>query len=111
MKIFARILVGCFLALGALEATAGSGHYHGPVSQEQAEATAENIVNNMVKQKSLSQSWEGRPVRSLERVKLGGDLVWRAMFSNDQVKVPSEQTLNVFLTLTGGFIRANYTSK
>lgn len=111
MKWFKVVLIGFFLTFNAIEATAGSGHYHGPVSQAQAEWTAKNIVSNMVRQNSLSQSWEDSPVKSLKRVKLAGDLVWQAIFANDQITVPGEKTLNVFLTLTGGFIKANYTGK
>lgn len=111
MQWIKAIFISFFLMFNAVDATAGGGHYHGPVSKEQAERTAKNVVSSLVRQNNLDQSWAQSPMKSIERIKLKGDLVWRAIFANKLITTPGEQNLNVFLTLTGGFITANYTGK
>lgn len=108
MKWFLSAFVAVSLMLGAQAAMAGAGHYHGPVSKEQAGKIAVNIVQNMTKQGSLPTSWAGTSMGSLERTPLNGNLVWRAEFFNAEEPVAEKRKVIVFLTLTGAFIKAEY---
>ena len=101
------VFISFFLMLNAVDAMAGGGHYHGPARKEQVERAAKNIVGSLVRQNNLDQSWTQSSMTSIEKIKYKGDLVWRAIFSNEL----AEKNLNVFLTLTGGFIIANHTGK
>ena len=85
MKWFTRVFFALFLAFGAQTASAGSGHYHGPVTEAQAGQIAQNIVRNLTTKGSLS--------------------------SNAAETAPERRKLNVFLTLTGGFIKADFAGK
>ena len=95
----------------AVNATAGGNHYHGPMGKRDAEWTAKSVVSSLVRQKNLEQSWAKSPMQSIEKVRVNGDLVWRAKFTNKQATTPDKQNLDVLLTLTGGFIKADYSGK
>lgn len=111
MKFIKAIFVSLCLTFSATSAFAGSGHAHGPIDQYAAQAKAERTVSNMVKRKVLDNSWQGLPMASIERTKRRGDLIWLARFDNEQVADRSKRKLFVYLTLTGGFITANYTGE
>lgn len=108
MQRLTVVFIGVFLMLIAGNAIAGGNHYHGPIGDKQAGYTAESVVRNLVSQKELEQSWAQSSIKSIKKTKLKGDIVWRAMFTNDQITTPGKKNLNVFLTLTGGFIKAGY---
>ena len=111
MKWFTRVFFALFLAFGAQTASAGSGHYHGPVTEAQAGQIAQNIVRNLTTKGSLSESWGNTSLSSLGKTSLDGNMVWRAEFSNAAETAPERRKLNVFLTLTGGFIKADFAGK
>ena len=111
MKWFKAALIGFVLMFNTYSAMAGSGHSHGPVTKQQAGQIAENIVQNMVKQNGLASSWAQTSLSSLEQGSLDGNVTWKAAFTNDQETVIEKQKLNVYLTLTGGFIGAEYSTK
>jgi len=92
-------------------AFAGSGHYHGPIDQAAAEVKAEKAVSSLVQQDVLEASWKGQPVSSIEKTKRNGDVVWRATFNNATASDKTKRSLFVYLTITGGFITANYTAQ
>ena len=111
MKSIQMVLVAFFLALGTNNAVAGGGHYHGPVSELQAGSVAQNVVNNMARQGNLAPTWATVQPSSLDKTTLDGNMVWRAAFANDQETDPSKRNLHAYLTLTGGFIKADYAAK
>lgn len=111
MKWIQSAFIALSLALGTQNAMAGAGHYHGPVSEAQAGQTAESVVRNMAKQGNLSDSWGVTSLTSLSRASMGGNMVWKAEFANPNESVPERRKLNVYLTLTGGFIKADYATK
>ena len=108
MKWIQSAFIALFLAFGAQSALAGSGHYHGPVSEEQAGQIAQSVVRNLAGRGDLPDSWSGKSPSSLSRTSLGGNMVWQAEFSNAKETNPERRKLNVFLSLTGGFIKADY---
>lgn len=108
MKFLKAIFVSLSLLFTASTAIAGSGHYHGPIDQAGAEQRAERAVSSLIKQSVLEPSWQGLPVTSVEKAEYPGDKVWLARFSNAKATDSAKQELYVYLTLTGGFITANY---
>ncbi|MEG3618719.1 DUF6488 family protein [Magnetovibrio sp. PR-2] len=108
MKWIQSVIMALFLAFGAQSAMAGAGHYHGPMSEAQAGQLAERVVSNMAQRGNLSTSWGGTSLDSLGKTTLDGNMVWRAVFSNAEEAAPEKRKLNVYLTLTGGFIKADY---
>lgn len=111
MKWILNAFVAVFLVLGAHNAMAGAGHYHGPMNEQQAGKIAQSIVRNMAEQGSLPTSWGQTPLGSLEKKSLGGNMVWLAEFTNADEANAKKRKMNVYLTLTGGFIKAEYATK
>lgn len=111
MRQLKVIFIGFFLIFFNVNAMAGSGHSHGPVTQSVAEAKAEQVVQSLVSRNVVEESWALREVNSMERTKRKGDWVWKAVFANDQATDSAKQTLYVFLSLTGNFIDANYSGQ
>lgn len=111
MKWFTRVFFALFLAFGAQTASAGSGHYHGPVTDAQAGQIAQNVVSNLAAKGSLANSWSNTSLNSLSKTSLDGNMVWRAEFSNAAETAPERRKLNIYLTLTGGFIKADFAGK
>lgn len=111
MKCLKAILVAFVLVFNVNAAVAGSGHHHGPVTKQQAGYLSENIVQNMALQGELSSHWVQASPSSLDKVSLEGNRVWRAVFTNDQETTPEKRKLTVYLTLTGGFLKADYSTK
>ncbi|MBF0266936.1 MAG: hypothetical protein HQL46_16860 [Gammaproteobacteria bacterium] len=111
MKRLTTIFISFFLMFNVVNATAGGGHYHGPMGKADAAWTAKRVVSGLVRQKNLEQSWAKSPMQSIKKVRVEGDLVWLAKFTNSQVTMPGKQNLDVLLTLTGSFIKADYTGK
>jgi hypothetical protein len=111
MKWILNAFVAVFLVLGAHNANAGAGHYHGPVNEHQASKIAESIVHNMARQGSLPTSWGQTPIGSLGKTSLDGNTVWQARFSNAEETNAEKRKMNVYLSLTGGFIKAEYATK
>ncbi|MBF0589451.1 MAG: hypothetical protein HQL53_09995 [Magnetococcales bacterium] len=111
MKWFQMAIVAFVLVVGANHTMAGGGHYHGPVSQQRVGDISQNLVNNMARKGDLASSWTTASRTSLDRTTIDGNLVWKAVFANEQESDPSRRNLHVFLTLTGGFIKAKYAAK
>lgn len=111
MKWIRTALVALSLVFGAHGAMAGAGHHHGPVSETQAGKIAENIVQDMARRGDLSTSWAKLSANGLEKTSLDGNMVWKAVFSNDQEPSPEKRNLNVYMNLTGGLIKTDYAKK
>lgn len=111
------ILLSTLLLLLTPFAFAGSGHDHGhghshePVTQQQAEIKAAGIVNNLVNNGVINQSWTNTQASKSEKKEFGGNLEWVVSFKNDSVDDPQKRSLYIFLSLTGNYIAANYTGK
>ena len=111
MKWIQMVLVAFFLALGTNNAVAGAGHYHGPVSAQQAGNMAQSVVSNMASKGSLAPTWATASRTGLDRTDMNGNLVWRATYANNKETDPAKRNLHVYLTLTGQFIKADYAAK
>ncbi|MBF0383967.1 MAG: hypothetical protein HQL69_23365 [Magnetococcales bacterium] len=111
MKWIATIFISFFLMFNVVNATAGGGHYHGPMGKADVVWTAKRVVSSMAQRNTIEQSWAKSPMQSIEKVRVNGDLVWLAKFTNKQAATQDKQNLDVLLTLTGGFIKADYSGK
>ena len=100
MKWVTTIFISFFLIFNAVDATAGGGHSHGPMGERDAAWTAKRVVSSLVRQNTLEQSWKKSPMQSIKKVRVDGDLVWLAKFTNKQASTPDKQNLDVLLTLT-----------
>lgn len=116
MNIKAILLSTLLLLLSPL-AFAGSGHDHGhghshePVTQQQAEQSATRIVNSLVNNGVINQSWINTQASKSEKKDFSGNLEWVVSFQNDSISDPQKRTLYIFLSVTGSYIAANYTGK
>ena len=108
MRIQAIILT-ILLTLFSSVALAGSGHSHAPVTQQQAEQTASQIVANLASKGSIEESWSSTKVEKSEQKQFGNNQEWVIHFKNDTASDPEKATLYIFLTLSGEYIAANYT--
>lgn len=111
MKFVKALFVSLCLIFTATTAMAGAGHSHGPINQDKVTVKAEKTVNSLINQGVLDNSWAGLPVTTIERTKRNGDLVWLARVENTNAKDAAKRTLYIYLTLTGGFINANYSGQ
>ncbi|HIJ84286.1 MAG: hypothetical protein HW380_2919 [Magnetococcales bacterium] len=111
MKWMQTALVVFSLVFGVNGAMAGSGHHHGPVTEPQVGKIAENIVQDMARRGNLSTSWANRSATGLEKTSLDGNVVWKAVFSNDKEPSPEKRNLNVYINLTGGLIKTDHAKK
>ena len=108
--IFISAILFLFSPL-ALAGTAGHGHSHEPVTQQQAEQVATRIVGNLAKKGVIDNSWNDIQVDKSEKKQFGNSLEWVVSYRNAAVSDPGKRTLYIFLTLTGDYIAANYTGK
>lgn len=104
-------LAAILLVFGVNTAMAGGNHYHGPIPEAYASKIAQNVIHNMAQRGELSSSWSGLSPVSVKKANLDQNVVWRAVFSNGQETEVNKQNLNVYLTLTGRFIKANYVTQ
>jgi hypothetical protein len=89
----------------------GHGHSHEPVTQEQAELTANHIMSTLVKRGVVDKSWDGIQVKKSEQKNFGGQMEWVISYDNTEITDKEKQTLYIFLTLSGEYLAANYTGQ
>ena len=110
-------LFGFILSLSAFSVMAGSGHDHGhshsatPVSQEQAQKRATEIVASYADKDKLEKSWASIEASSIEKITVQGKPEWKIVFRNNDIQETDRQTLYVFLTLSGDYVAENFTGK
>lgn len=110
MRMFKYIAV-LVIGLWSVQALAGGGHSHAPVTAEKASAIATKIVSNLVDQNVLEPSWKSVNIAKIEEKVFNGSKEWVVSFNNPQVQEEKKQTLYIFLTLSGEYVAANYTGK
>lgn len=89
----------------------GHGHSHEPVTQEQAEHSANDIVIQLVEKGKIESSWKSTPVNKAMKKKFGDNMEWVINFRNEKISDPAKQNLYIFLNLSGEYIAANYSGK
>ena len=110
MSIRSFILISVLILFSGA-AAAGTGHSHDPVTQQQAEQVATQILSTLIKQGVIEESWRDTAVQMSEQKVFDGSTEWVVSYKNDAVSDPSKRTLYIFLTLTGDYIAANYTGQ
>lgn len=111
------VLFSIILALSPATLLAGGNHDHGhshshePVSKAQAEQVAIKSVAQLIENGKIDSSWKSAGVAKSEQKQFGSKLEWVISFANDKISDPKQQTLYVFVTLTGEYLAANYTGK
>ena len=108
-------IVTFVLVLFSSTALAGAGHDHGearePVTQQQAEKIASQVLSTFASKNNIDQSWNNIKVDKSEKKSFSDNLEWVVSYKNEAVSDPEKRTLYIFLTLGGGFIAANYTGE
>lgn len=89
----------------------GHGHSHEPVSQQQAEQVAGQVLSTLVDKEVIDSSWKNIETGKSEKKEFGGNLEWVVSYKNEAVSDPGKQTLYIFLTLSGEYLAANYTGE
>ena len=109
------VILSLTLFLFPLAAVAGSGHDHGapsePVTQQQAEQTASQIVATFVGKGTIEKSWSTAKVEKTEQKQFGDKLEWVISYKNETVSDPEKRTLYIFMSLAGQYLAANYSGK
>jgi hypothetical protein len=111
------LLFGLILSLSAFSVMAGSNHDHGhshsntPVSKEQVQKNATEIVAELSNTDKLDKSWVSIEASSVDKVTVQGNQEWKVVFVNKNIIDADKQTLYMFLTLGGDYIAVNYTGK
>lgn len=83
-------------------------HNHEPVTRQQAEHFANDIVLQLVEKGKIESSWKSAPVNQAMKKQFGKELEWVINFKNEKITDPKKQTLYIFLSLTGEYIAANF---
>lgn len=93
---------------------AGSGHSHGPsqkqtpISIEAAASRASEIVKTLASDGKIDATWVGLKESKVEQKTFNQGPEWVVIYQNEKISSVSEQTLYLFLTLSGEYIAANY---
>ena len=87
----------------------GHSHSHGPVSSDDAAASASKKVKQLAAAGKIDPSWAETMPASVEQKTYDKGPEWVITFKNDKVADASKQTLYVFYSLDGHYIAANYT--
>lgn len=108
------ILSICF-AFNSSPALAHGNESHGHAgtleSVEDAFRAAQHIIVQGIMRQMLPESWENATPISAE-VKMGEEIrEWVIVLSNESIEKSAEQTLYIFLSLGGSYIRANFTGE
>ncbi len=109
------IILTFVLTLFSSVALAGAGHDHGaprePVTQQQAEQTANQILATFVGKGVIDKSWDTSKVEKAERKQFDSNLEWVVSYKNESISDPQKRTLYIFMTLAGEYLAANYTGE
>ena len=117
MRIVHAALLGISFLLPApsfAEAEHGhdhAAHSHEPVSQDKAIESATDAVSQLVAKGKLETSWQGIKTAGAEKKQFDKNVEWVVTFNNPAASDKAKQNLYVFLTLTGGYITANFSGK
>ena len=107
------IILSFVLTLFSSITFAGTGHDHGhshePVTQQQAEEAASQLVSTLVNNGVIEDSWNNIKVYKSEQKDFGGGPEWVVSYTNESASDPEKRTLFIFLTLAGEYLAANYT--
>ena len=103
------------LTLFSSAVLAGADHDHGvplePVTQQQAEQIASQVVSTFSRKDDIDQSWSNIKVDKSEKKEFGSNFEWVVSYKNETISDSKKRTLYIFLTLGGEFIAANYTGE
>ena len=109
------VILSLTLFLFPLSTFAGSGHDHGapsePVTQQQAEQTANQIVATFVDKGTIEKSWSSAKVEKAQQKQFGDSLEWVISYKNESVSDPEKRTLYIFMSLAGQYLAANYSGE
>lgn len=89
----------------------GSDHSHepaAPISEDKALKTASDILTNMVKKGKIGSSWGTVKPEKIIQKTFKSEPEWVVTFDNPKVENKDQQTLYVFLSLSGHFLGANF---
>ncbi len=112
MQTFVKLMFATLLAMAPLTLVAHSNHASfDPITQEQAEEAANNIVKNLVTTKQLPESWKTAKQQPITQRDTKHGTVWVVVFKNDNEKDESKQTLHVFVDEFGNPVSANHTGE
>lgn len=105
------IVLTIALSFFSAVAFAGTDHSHDPVTQQQAEQNASQVVSTLVSRGVIEESWGAVRVASSEQKVFSGQTEWVVSYRNESISDLSKRTLYVFLTLGGEYLAANYTGQ
>jgi len=87
-----------------------SPHSHDPITQNQADTKARQIVQQLVQKGKIPKSWTTvqQSVKT-EKKSFKHGPEWVITLKNDDIADAKKQTLYIFLSLAGDYIAANHT--
>lgn len=116
---FSTLILSVFLGLSSASAWAagghdhGHGHSHGPVNitEEQAKSIATYRVADLIHAREIDASWKAVSAEAAEQIATDGKSEWAVAFLSEDPVKPEEAKLLVFLSLTGEFVRTDFSEK
>jgi hypothetical protein len=86
-------------------------HTHNPITQQQAREFAKLVVDAMLREKAVGESWSKATVASADKKKRGRKTEWVVVFNNPAESDPAKRKLYVFLDLEGEYVAANHSGR
>jgi Family of unknown function (DUF6488) len=86
-------------------------HSQSKVSQEDVKKVANKKLIALVKYGKIEKSWSNTPIKNIEKKQFHHDMEWVVSYENKKTKDTTEQTLYIFVGLSGKVTGANYTGE
>ncbi|EDZ62005.1 hypothetical protein SMGD1_0074 [Sulfurimonas gotlandica GD1] len=109
------------LALSFTTLYAGSGHSHdgehghshaqAKVSQSVVKKQANQGLTRLIQSGKVEKSWSNIPIKDMNKKQFHHNMEWVVSYENKKITNKTEQTLYIFVSLTGEITGANYTGK
>ncbi len=118
MKTFIKATV-ITLALGLTSIYASGSHSHGnghshtqkEVSQKTIKGQANQVLSGLIKKGKINKSWAYTPIKDMKKKQFHHNMEWVVSYENKKIQNKMEQTLYIFISLTGEATGVNYTGK
>jgi len=107
------------LALGFTSVYASGSHDHGhghshaqkEVSQKTIKGQANQVLSGLIKKGKINESWSNTAIQDMKKKQFHHNMEWVVSYENKKIQNKMEQTLYVFISLTGEVTGVNYTGK
>ncbi len=91
----------------------GNGHSHAQkeVSKSVIKQESNKVIIGLIKGNKIDKSWSNISIKDMKKKQFYHNMEWVVSYENKMLKNKEEQTLYIFVSLTGKTTGVNYTGK